>query len=114
MGLPICEECPGEVKPGEDLCWACLGETIPKDEVEFTFGDAAGVFQSVYIPINAQSYTWTTDHYTAIINNTTITNATVGGVTYTIPPITVSYGDTIEFKWTSPNATSTLLGGEDV
>lgn len=27
--LPICENCPNEVKPGEDECWDCLGEKMP-------------------------------------------------------------------------------------
>lgn len=32
--LPICSKCPSEVKPGEDECWSCLGETIPSNPTD--------------------------------------------------------------------------------
>lgn len=48
--LPICRECPEEVKPGEDLCWGCLGE-IPKD-----------TYDEIYNSIVAMTYPSKTDY----------------------------------------------------
>lgn len=77
--LPSCHLCSQEVKPGEDYCWSCLGES----QVEWEEG---------YI------FDFTATH-TMTVTKATFSSQS-GYVWKTFSPITLVNGDTLRLTWT--------------
>ena len=71
--LPECQLCSAEVKPGEDLCWGCLGEN-PDDR-----------------PYESNSISFTVSQYGAY----SLISDVVTGNSWSFSPITTVNGDTI-------------------
>jgi hypothetical protein len=42
-----CQTCKDETKPGEDLCWSCLGETPPPIEEDLLWPFAVSDFREM-------------------------------------------------------------------
>ena len=101
--LPKCQSCSNEVKPGEDLCWGCLGEN-PDDRpyewenLTFTVSSyGTAIFTGVILPTlttgDSLVFTWTaqsTSSVTGLSINETFSK--------TFSPINVTNGDSIQ--WT--------------
>ena len=84
--LPKCSTCNGEVKPGEDQCWGCLGE-FP--ELDY------GIFE----------YTATGN---VMVSSVTFSTTTQTTQTFTFPPVNMIAGDTIQFTWKLDSGTLSL------
>lgn len=97
MALPLCHNCPAEVKPGEDLCWDCLGETLESEWESYTVygADAAGnalVYGAYEINVASGPIQW------AATTTMTVTGLAIsGGTEFTFSPISVIEGDSISF-----------------
>lgn len=111
--LPICAICPSEVKPGEDLCWGCLGEDPEKRPFEYDSLDSftinPGSINTV-LTINPTSSNY-------IITGTTFLPNSSSGITISGSYITISNctftGPTV-FNGDHITITGSLIGGSDV
>jgi len=82
--LPGCELCGAEVKPGEDYCWGCLGESIDMLPYEWDFEIelTPGAINYVSDPANPNYPVYVIN--SSYLNGITITNSATLSVTSTV------------------------------
>lgn len=92
LPLPVCQTCPNEVKPGEDLCWACLGEN-PDDR-----------------PYESEILTFIVSQYGAY---STVSDVITGN-SWSFSPIVATNGDTITIGFPSSGPFTLTIGDKNV